>query len=62
MSAYNDLIYALGDLFTTTFKILPVLGNLPNILFSVIMAAMALYWLKWQRDLSAEAKEKGTLE
>ena len=62
MSAYNDIIYGIGDIFTWTFKILPALGNLPNILFSVIMAVMALYWLKWQRDLSAEAKQNGTIE
>jgi len=62
MSAYNDFIYLLGDLFTETFEILPALGNIPNYLYAVIMAAGTVYWLKWQIDLNKEAKENGTLE
>lgn len=59
---FKDLVYALGDFFEWTFGILPALGNLPNILFTVLMVAGIVYWLKWQKDLSAEAKRNGTLE
>ena len=62
MSVYNDFIYGIGDLFTFTFQILPTLGNLPNYLFAVILAAGAIYWLNWQKNLSAEAKQNGTME
>ena len=62
MSTYNEIIYGLGDFFTWTFKILPALGNIPNYLYAVAMFAGMLYWLKWQKDLSKEAKENGTIE
>lgn len=62
MSSYNELIYGLGDFFTWTFKILPALGNLPNYLYAFIMFAGVLYWLRWQKQLSQEAREKGGIE
>lgn len=62
MSAYNDFIYLLGDLFALSFEILPVLGNLPNYLFALLMAVGAIYWLNMQSNYSKEAREKGTIE
>jgi len=62
MSAYNDFIYWLGDLFTATFKILPALGNIPNYLYAVILFAGLIYWLRWQKRLNNEAKQNGTIE
>lgn len=62
MSAYNDFIYGLGDFFTWTFSILPALGNLPNYLYAILMFAGVIYWLKWQKDLSNDAKRNGTIE
>lgn len=62
MSAYNDFIYLLGDLFTSSFQILPTIGNLPNYIFAVIMVIGTVYWLRLQKNYSQEAKEKGTLE
>ena len=59
---YNDLIYGLGDIFHWTFKILPALGNLPNIIFTLLMAFGVVYWLRWQKSLSDEAKDQGTIE
>ena len=62
MMEYNELIYGLGDFFAWTFKILPALGNLPNYIFAVLMAVGTVYWLNWQKNLSDEAKENGTIE
>ncbi len=62
MSAYNDFIYLLGDLFTWSFKALPALGNLPNYIFAVLMASGVVYWLNMQVNFSKEAREKGTIE
>jgi hypothetical protein len=45
----NELWYAIGDLFEWSFKILPVLGNLPNILFSLIITGYFLYWMGQMR-------------
>jgi hypothetical protein len=41
----NDIVYALGDFFTWTFKILPTLGNTPNIIISLIITGYFIYWL-----------------
>ena len=62
MSAYNDFIYALGDLFTSIFKIFPALGNLPNFMFAILMAGGVIYWLNLQINFSKKARENGTIE
>ncbi|MEN8138486.1 MAG: hypothetical protein ABFR62_08630 [Bacteroidota bacterium] len=41
----TDFWIGLGDFFTTTFKIFPVLENIPNIIFIVIGIAGFLYWM-----------------
>ncbi|MEQ8325008.1 MAG: hypothetical protein RIC15_06095 [Vicingaceae bacterium] len=62
MTEFKDFIYATGDFFTWTFQILETLGNLPNYLFAVMMFGGIIYWLMWQKRLSAEAKSNGTIE
>ncbi len=62
MTDYNDFIYAIGDFFTWTFQIFDVLDNFPNYIFAALMAGGVIYWLNWQKQLSAEAKKNGTLE
>jgi hypothetical protein len=42
----KDIVYALGDFFLWTFEILGTLGNVPNIIFSSIIAILFLYWMK----------------
>lgn len=41
----KEIVYSIGELFTATFKILPVLGNIPNFLFVGIGAVFFIYWL-----------------
>jgi hypothetical protein len=41
----NEIWYGLGDLFQWTFQILPALGNLPNVLFMLIMTGYFIYWM-----------------
>jgi hypothetical protein len=48
----KDIVFALEELFLWTFEILPVLGNVPNIIFSSIIAILFLYWM---RELSGHA-------
>lgn len=38
----NEFIYGIGDLFEATFTVLPILGNIPNVIFSLICVG-ALY-------------------
>ena len=41
----NDIVYALGDFFTWSFKILPAVGNGPNIVISLVITGYFTYWL-----------------
>jgi hypothetical protein len=50
----KDIVFALEDLFLWTFEILPVLGNVPNIIFSSIIAILFLYWM---RELAGHANQ-----
>ncbi|MFN3951675.1 MAG: DUF6341 family protein [Thermaurantimonas sp.] len=45
----SKIAYALGDFFEWTFQILPVLGNLPNILFLLIGFVAFIYWMNEMR-------------
>ena len=39
----NELRYGIGELFELSFEILPVLGNLPNIVLSLIGAGALFF-------------------
>lgn len=39
----NDFIYAIGDLFESSFEILASVGNIPNLILGVVGAG-ALYF------------------
>lgn len=41
----KDVWYAIGDFFEWTFGILPVLGNIPNLIFLIIGSVLFLYWM-----------------
>ena len=60
--SWNDIVYGLGDLLTATFEILPVLGNLPNILFSAVIFGGLVYWIFELKKYKAAAKDNGTIE
>ncbi|HAW51327.1 MAG TPA: hypothetical protein DCX54_03200 [Flavobacteriales bacterium] len=62
MSEFKDFIYLIGDMFTWSFQILKELGNIPNYFYAVLMFLGVIYWLNWQRKLSAEARKNGTIE
>jgi hypothetical protein len=48
----NDLVYSIGEFVAWTFGLLETLGNLPNILFTVlIMAGLAGWMIRQQRYL-----------
>tara|TARA_B110000046_G_scaffold49092_1_gene54632 strand:+ start:21627 stop:21812 length:186 start_codon:yes stop_codon:yes gene_type:complete len=60
--SWNEIVYGLGDLLTATFKVLPTLGNLPNILFSAVIFAGLVYWILELKKYKAVAKKNGTIE
>jgi|LakMenE01Jun11ns_1017448.scaffolds.fasta_scaffold8740714_2 hypothetical protein len=40
---------ALGNFLNWTLELVPFLGNLPNLLFSLVIAGGTLYWLREMR-------------
>ncbi len=59
----SDFWYGVGDFFTETFKILPVLGDLVNWLYiSIITIALIVWMFMQQKYNSAEIKESGKLK
>jgi hypothetical protein len=58
----KDFVLLLQDIFECTFQILPPLGNLPNILFSLVLFGGTVYWLKESANYSKKAKQEGTYE
>lgn len=59
---WNEFVLGLGDFLTATFKILPALGNLPNILFTLIIIGGLVYWIRELGKYKKEAKRNGTIE
>lgn len=42
---FKDIVYAIGDFFLWTFELLPAAGNAPNVVFSLIIASLFVYWM-----------------
>lgn len=59
----SDFWYAVGDFFTETFKILPVLGDSVNWMFIGLIAMGLTIWMFMQAKYNAkEMKESGKLK
>ena len=59
---WNEFVYGLGDVITATFKILKVLGNIPNTIFILLIMGCIGYWLIQLMKFKKEAKANGTIE
>ncbi|KAA3649513.1 MAG: hypothetical protein DWP98_07090 [Bacteroidetes bacterium] len=59
---WNEFVYGLGDLLEASFEILPVLGNIPNIIFSLIIFFGLVYWIMQLKKFKAEAQRNGTAD
>ena len=49
---FKYVVYAIGDFFEWTFGILPILGNLPNLIFLIIGSVLFIYWMMQMRGHS----------
>jgi uncharacterized BrkB/YihY/UPF0761 family membrane protein len=45
----KDIVDAIGDFFEWTFEILPVLGNIPNLIFLILGFLFFFYWMGQMR-------------
>jgi len=59
---WNEFVYGLGDLLEASLSILPTLGNIPNILFSLVIFVGLVYWIFELGKYKKEAHRNGTIE
>lgn len=59
---WNEIVYGLGDLLTETFKILPPLGNIPNVIFILVIFGSLVYWMMELVKYKKKAKQEGSIE
>jgi len=59
---WNEIVYATGDLLGETFKILPPLGNIPNIIFSLVIFFGLVYWIMELKKYKTKAERDGGIE
>lgn len=57
----QDIAFAIAKFLEATFTILPALGWLPNILFTIVGVLGMVYWLGLQGKYNRKAKEQGTI-
>ena len=60
--SWNDLVYGLGDVIEATFVIATSLGNIPNILFTLVIIAGLAYWVMQLDKYKKRAEETGEIE
>ena len=59
---WTHIFNGIGHFCQWTFKIMPKLGNMPNLFFWLIIVGLVVTWLRMQSKFNKEAKERGTLE
>ena len=58
----TDVFYGIGNFFQWTFKFMKGAGNVPNLIFWIIICSLIVVWLRMQAQFNNEAKQKGTLK
>ncbi|WP_394340176.1 DUF6341 family protein [Ichthyobacterium seriolicida] len=41
----NDILDIIQSFFQSSFKILPILGNIPNVIFIIVGVCIFYYWV-----------------
>ncbi|NNC82703.1 MAG: hypothetical protein HKN79_03930 [Flavobacteriales bacterium] len=57
----TEVWYSIGDFITWTFGILEALGNIPNVIFTIIGFIGAGFWLMRQAKYTKEDGQAGRL-
>lgn len=57
----QQISFAIGQLLEATFTLLPALGWLPPVAFSVIIFLGLCYWVVLQGRYNRKARQNGTL-
>ncbi|MBD98395.1 MAG: hypothetical protein CMO34_01010 [Verrucomicrobia bacterium] len=59
---WNDIVYGIGDFLEMTFQVFHALGNVPNIIFTLVIFGGLIYWLRELVKYKAAAKRTGGVE
>ena len=54
---FTELIYATGDVLTSTFKVLPLIGDNFNYLVIIIVFIGLAFWLTYEMKMTKKAKK-----
>lgn len=57
---FTELINATGDVLTSSFKVLPLIGDNFNYLVIIIGFIGLAFWLSYQTKMTKKAKKDGT--
>jgi hypothetical protein len=57
----QQISFTIAQLLEATFTILPALGWLPPVLFTVVIFLGLVYWMMLQARYDRKAKQNGTL-
>lgn len=49
--------YGIAALFSLMFEVLPLFGNLPNILFIVVIFLLLCYWVYYSKKVERNEKD-----
>ena len=59
----QEILEPIGELLVWTFEnLLEPVGNMPNVLFTILGFAGILIWLRWQKRYNEIAERNGTLK
>jgi hypothetical protein len=58
----TDIFNGIGNFFQWSFQFIKGSGNVPNVIFWIIICALVVVWLRMQARFNDEAKSKGTLK
>lgn len=59
---WTDFFNGTAHAFQWGFKYMKCLGNIPNVIFWLIIVVLMMVWLSMQGKYNKEAEEKGTLK
>lgn len=62
LMSWNDFVYGLGEVIEATFVILETLGNIPNVLFTLVIVIATAFWLNELKKYRRRSEETGEME
>lgn len=58
----QDILYPIQDLLESLFSYIPMLGNIPNVIFIIGGILGLSYWVKMQSDFNKKDEKDGYIK